>query len=393
MGDIETADEPTERFSLVAGGPFDEVLGRLGLLDADGFPKRYTGGLLAVAAWLLPATLVGAQAFAEDRVAGWAFFTDFTVYARFIAAIWAMLATERYADRRFVLLTRAFREAKILTEDLPALDEALVVADRRTGSRIAEAVVLMIALVASGATTSYAVSIAGVSWEGVVVDGGVVLSWAGNAARFVSNPLFLFLVLRWLWRFFVWAVLLYRISWLRLHLTPLHPDGSGGLGFLAIYPSIFSGFVFALSCVISSSFLKDLAMQPRAPETVWIAIGVWVALCLVFFIGPLLVFVRPLYFAREGAILEYGRLASQHHLAFDLKWSARDGEDLLGSTDPSSTSDLNAGVESAFEMRVVPVDRIAVIQLVASAGIPLLAVVGRQVSLAEIVKWIVGGIV
>ena len=30
---------------------------------------------------------------------------------------------------------------------------------------------------------------------------------------------------------------------------PLHPDRSGGLGFLANFPGIFSGFVFALSSV------------------------------------------------------------------------------------------------------------------------------------------------
>lgn len=391
MGDPETTELP-ERFSLVAGGPFDALLDRVGLIAADGLPTRGAAIVLAAAAWLLPATLASAQALVDDRGAGWAFFTDFTVYARFLAATWAMIATERYADQRFVLLTRAFRDAKILTEDLPALREALVVADRRTASRLAEAVMLAIALALSGATTSYPVEIAGSSWEGTLADGGVVLSWAGNAARFVSNPLFLFLTLRWLWRFFVWGVLLHRISALRLHLTPLHPDGAAGLGFLAIYPSIFSGFVFALSCVISSSFLKDLDLQERAPETVWIAIGAWIAVCLAFFIGPLLVFVRPLYFARERAILEYGRLASQHHLAFDRKWMPRDGEELIGTTDPSSTSDLNASLETAFGMRVVPVDRIAVLQLVVSAGIPMLAVVARQVSLADLLKWIVGGI-
>ena len=36
---------------------------------------------------------------------------------------------------------------------------------------------------------------------------------------------------------------------LSLQLMPLHPDRSGGLGFLANFPGIFSGFVFALSSV------------------------------------------------------------------------------------------------------------------------------------------------
>ena len=52
---------------------------------------------------------------------------------------------------------------------------------------------------------------------------------------------------------------------LPLQLTPLHPDRAAGLGFLAIYPSIFSGFVFALRWVVASSFLKDLSLQRHEP--------------------------------------------------------------------------------------------------------------------------------
>jgi hypothetical protein len=59
-----------------------------------------------------------------------------------------------------------------------------------------------------------------------------------------------------LWRFLASTALLFRISRLPLQLAPLHPDRSAGLGFLAIYPSIFSGFVFALSCGVSSSILR-----------------------------------------------------------------------------------------------------------------------------------------
>jgi len=35
-----------------------------------------------------------------------------------------------------------------------------------------------------------------------------------------------------------------------MQLMPLHPDRSGGLGFLASFPGIFSGVVFALSFVV-----------------------------------------------------------------------------------------------------------------------------------------------
>lgn len=64
----------------------------------------------------------------------------------------------------------------------------------------------------------------------------------------------------------------------------------------------------------------------------------------------------------------------------------------MGSPDPSSASDLNASVEAVQGMRVVPVDIVAVIQLVVAAGVPMLAVVATQIPLGDLVKWLVGTI-
>lgn len=41
---------------------------------------------------------------------------------------------------------------------------------------------------------------------------------------------------------------------------------------------------------------------------------------------------------------------------------------------------------------VVPVDRTAVLQLVASVGIPMMPVIATQVQLADLAKWIIGKI-
>lgn len=92
--------------------------------------------------------------------------------------------------------------------------------------------------------------------------------------------------------------------------------------------------------------------------------------------------------------LDYGRLASQHHLAFHKKWigEARTGEELMGSPNPSSASDLNASVQAVQAMRFVPVDWVAVIQLVVAAGVPMLAVVTTQIPLGDLAKWFVGTI-
>jgi hypothetical protein len=390
----ETA-RPAGGFSLVAGGPFHRLLRSIGLLGADQLPTWRTAVVLALLAWLPLALFAVIQTLVDASYTGWGFFSDLTVYTRYLIAIGVMIVTERYADGRFVILARHFREARLLADDnLPAFEAALAVADRRANSVLAEGIIVSAALVLSGLTAGYAVEIAGSSWEGAMLGGEVVLSWAGVTERYLAGSLFLFLVFRWIWRFVVWGALLFRLSRLPLQLTPLHSDRAAGLGFLSIYPSIYSGFVFALSCVVAASMLKDLGLEGHSAEFVWFAIGGWIAFALVLFLGPMFVFAAPLYRARERALIEYGRLTSQHHLAFHKKWisAATPGENLMGSPDPSSASDLNAALQAVRDIRLAPIDAVAVVQTVAAAGIPMLAVVATQMPLGDLFVWLVGAV-
>lgn len=394
MTDTAGSDE-NERFSLVTGGPFNKALRRIGLVGTDQLPTRRTVIVLASLAWLPPALLAVAQSIADGSYSGWTYFTDLSVHARFLIAIAVMVATERYADGRLVTLAHQFRKAQILSDEgHSAFRAAVAVADRRSSSALAEGLILAVALAWSSVTVPLVVELAGSSWEGTLVNGHAALSWAGEATRFLSNPLFLFLVLRWFWWFGVWTVLLFRISRLPLQLAPLHADGAAGLGFLAIYPGIFSGLAFALSSVVASSMVKDIALQQHSQIVVWLAIAVWLAFNLALFIGPLLVFAHPLYARREQALLEYGRLANQHNLAFHQKWivEGRRGEELMGTSDLSPVAGLTACIKTVAAIRIVPVDRAAFLQLLAAAGIPMLAVVATQIPLADILKWFIGKI-
>lgn len=386
------ATESTElspRFSLVAGGPFHALLGSVGLLAADQLPRARAAVVLVMIAWLPPAVLVAVLSAIDDGYAGWGYFTDPTAYSRYLVAITVMIATERYANRRILALVHHFRESGLLAHDQGSAFAALLdTADRRTSSTPIELVIAAVCLLLAGTSMSIAIDISGSSWGGARESGTVALSWAGNYARFVSTPLFQFLLLRWMWRFLAWTLLLCQIARLPLQLAPLHPDRAAGLGFLSIYPSIFSGFVFALSCVVASAFLRELDLEQLAADTVWFGLAGWIGIVLLIFLGPLTVFVRPLYLAREQALLSYGRIASQHHIAFHRKWiePAMGGEDMLGSADPSSVSDLNASVQAVLDMRTIPVDRSAVVQLLIAAAVPLLTVVAALIPLRDLIR-------
>ncbi|MBK7949630.1 MAG: hypothetical protein IPK00_13025 [Deltaproteobacteria bacterium] len=380
---------PRARFSLVVGGPFHRLLTRLGGMGPDGLPRPRTALILATLAWSIPAVAVVVQSLLDETYSGWVYFSDATVYARFLVTIAVLIMTEHYADGRFEILIREFRATRIIGDDqdevfLRALDQA----DRRSSSAFAEGVLVVLALGLASFGTRVAAGLVVGGWEGDAVDGGVVLSWAGMLASLVSGPLFFFLLLRWCWRFVVWTLLLFRLSGLQLDLMPLHPDRCGGLGFLALYPSIFTGFVFALSSVVAVTVLKELRFVALSTDQIQWMLGIWLAVVVVLFLGPLAVFVPLLRRAREQALIEYGRLAHQHHHAFRRRWldSGRTGEELIGSPDPSSSSDLNAIVTTAQEMRVFPIDHFAVVQLLGAAGLPLLAVALTRVPLVELVR-------
>ena len=394
MADSVSSERPIQ-FSLVAGGPFHALLSRLGLLGTDGLPAWRTAFILALLAWVPPAALAVAQSLVHNGYSGWSFFGDGTVYTRYLVAVIAMVATERLADGRITVLINQFLQARLLDQDAREEFRAIVdKADRQASWPLVEGILLLLALAWSWLSFYFVSATAVSGWEEWTVGGVSRLSWAGTVAELLANPIFLFLMMRWLWRFLVWTVLLFRIARLPLQLTAVHPDRAGGLIFLAMFPGIFSGFVFALSSVVSSSLIKTMTLLAPSQLFIWFAVCGWVLFMALIFLAPLFFFSSPLYRVREQALIEYGRLAQLHHQAFHNAWigSDKQPEELLGHQDPSSAADLNACVQAVLDMRVVPLDRDAILQILAAAAIPFLAVLVYQVPLSEILKWIAGAI-
>ncbi len=381
------------RRSLIIGGPFYSLLGKLGLLGMDQLPAARAGVALAVLAWVVPAVLALIEYAVTGDAVGLAFLADPSALARFLVGVFICVAIEHRADARLSLILDNFRGAQLVSErDMPALTAAIVTADRRTSSRLAEFVFLAIALMVSGLIFNYAVRSDPLAWEGQLVDGAVVFSWPGLAARWVSAPLFQFLFLRWIWRFVAWGYLLFRISRLPLQLSATHPDRMGGLSFVSLYPPVFNGLTFAVSAAIAAALIRDLGFENISLQTVQTLVGVWIVLSVALMIGPLLVFMPRLVVLRDVAIIRYGRLAGELHREFERKWLEGDvnGKALLASSDASSAADTNATVAGIWGLRVVPVELSTVISVALAAGIPMLAVLATQMPLEVLANALLG---
>ena len=83
-------------------------------------------------------------------------------------------------------------------------------------------------------------------------------------------------------------------------------------------------------------------------------------------LGPLLAFAPSLAAAKRTGLREYGTLAKRYTDEFDRKWlrgGAPAGEPLVGSADIQSLADLDNSFEVVRDMRLVPFNLQAVLQL------------------------------
>jgi len=387
--DTKTSTPSEAQISLIIGGPFHSLVGRLGLLGPDRLLGVRAAVVLAAVAWLLPAVLAVLQALLTNDRYALGYFTDPSAVARLLVGVFALVITERTADTRLsILFDNLLGPHLVAVRDRDTVLGALLKADRWTSSRVAEAVMLAVALISPGFLIEFAINTDPSAWEGRVVVGGVEMSWAGIGARYASIPLMQFLLLRWFWRLAVWTWLLFSISRMPLQLSVLHPDRSGGLAFLSLYPPVFNGLIFAISSGFAAAFIRDLAAETIAVQTVQMMVVAWILLVLVLVIGPLLVFAPCLLALKGNAIIRYGRLAAGVNQAFESRWLAPEarGEDLLASGDSGAVSDLNAIAASIWELNVIPVKLPTVMSVALAAGVPMLAVLATRMPLRELAE-------
>ena len=216
------------------------------------------------------------------------------------------------------------------------------------------------------------------SWYATVEGGQLQPSLAGWWVALVSMPVFQFLVVRWYFRFFIWARFLWQVSRIKLNLEPTHPDGTAGLHFLARTGRAYYLVLLALGTVLAGMMANRIFYEGAKLLDFKVEIVGTVGLLVFVVLGPLLVFTPQLRVARRKGMEEYGSLGQQYAREFNRKW-IRGGrpadETPLGSADIQSLADLRNGYLVVEGIRLTPfgmknVTSLAVIMLLPVA--PLL---------------------
>ncbi|MCU0361530.1 MAG: hypothetical protein MUF75_12625 [Bacteroidia bacterium] len=380
-------------FSIINGGLFDRFLKLAGISKPGVNTSLRKIVFYTTIGWLPLAILTAVQGLFLGNKVDLPFLNEFAIHIRLLPAIWLLVMAEGIVDARVKHTIRQFNKSGILSEaGKHTFEQAKKKADRMCESYWAEGVILfliafnLILRVRTNATVL-------TTWGFPDGNNPSALSLAGYWAAFVSLPLFQFVVMRWFWRWIIWFRLLLLIAKADLKLLVIHPDKSGGLGFLGESPLPFSMFTFALSVIFSAVIAERVVFQGFILEDHYALIGAFVVLCVIINVAPLLMFVGPLRKARIRGLSSYHALTTQHHHAFQEKWIDADKKqqnELLGHPDASSAADLSTVYQLAESMTVFPFNIKTMGITVVISILPILAVFALQLPFSELLKMLAG---
>jgi hypothetical protein len=343
--------------------------------------------LLLIVTWipLVVLSLVGGHAWGDSVQEP--LLRDPNIYSRFLFVLPLLELAQAVIERSLsVQMRQFFKSGLVPLEERAAFTRTEDAVIRLRGSVTAELLIAVLALAIS--FTARVLMSPGrdlLTWERQ----GNVITAAGWWYILVSLPILAFFLLRWIWVFALWTWFLFRVSRLDLELTPTHPDRAGGLGFLGWGLACFSLVLMAVSAVISGSLAREILHRGSSLDSLKYHVAVFVVLAIVVVHVPLFAFAGKQARCRFHGLLDFGTLTWRHDRAFEEKWirsleTAQ--ESPLGSADTSSLANLALAYEHIERMQLIPIDKQALVVLVAGTLIPMIPLVGTTIPLAEILS-------
>ena len=218
---------------------------------------------------------------------------DFGGWARFFIAIGLFMLSEQQIEYGLNgKLGQLVRAPIIAPECFAAAASAVVRALRLRDSRAAEIICLGLAIVGTVVWLTRLTASRHSSWAVEIAGDGAHVTLAGWWSVICSAPLFYFLLFRGLWRYIVWAMLLWRIAssssgWSR----PIRRQGRPRLS-RRISERLFD--VRIRGRVEASDHRRQACVRGQHPSvTFGYIITAWLAIVFAFFAFPLLAFSKP----------------------------------------------------------------------------------------------------
>jgi len=360
-------------FSLVLGGPLYQMLRRARLTGPALELVRRRVVMSVLLCWVPLAVLSLAQAHFLGG-AELSFFRDIETHVRLLVSLPVLILAEMIVHQRIRPVVKSFVERRVVTaEELPKFHAAIDSAMRIRNSVIVEVALLIFVFTVGTWVWRRQVALDVASWYASPQGGEMHLTMAGYWFAFVSVPVFQFILLRWYMRILIWFWFLFRVSRLKLHLLPAHPDRAGGLGFLGKSSFAFVPLLFAQGALLAGQIASRIFYNGQSLLAFKMTIAGFVAFFVVAVLAPLFLFTPQLARAKREGLAEYGAFASSYVMDFDQKWLHSKGNDeaLLGTGDIQSLADLGNSFAVVREMRAIPFATDDVVRLLVATVAPV----------------------
>ena len=213
------------------------------------------------------------------------------------------------------------------------------------------------------------------------------LGFGGWWFAYVSRPIFIALLLGWLWRILLITYWFWRISRLDLSLVPSHPDRDGGIGFVEKLPGAYAPVTIAVSAVIASRWAHDITAHGATLQSFKLPLVLFAVVWTLFAFLPLLALMPPMLATRSRAVPAYAALVGSQGRLVHRRWILGEpvGEaPILDAPEIGPVADASVLYEAVKRMRVVPIGKAAVAEVLLPLALPMLVIAAMQVPLAEL---------
>ncbi|HKC45662.1 MAG TPA: hypothetical protein VKC64_17660 [Burkholderiales bacterium] len=318
----------------------------------------------------------------------------FGVHARLLVGVPLLIIAEAVAQNIMIRLFPQFLHARIVRPtDMPKFRAVLARTARLRSATVPWVIIIGVAL--AWAFTGTVVHRAHELLWAAEGGSGPSLGFGGWWYVYVGRPIFIVLLLGWLWRLILLGVTLKGIAKLDLAIVPTHPDRAGGLGFVEKFPAAFSIVVFVIAMVIAGGWGHDAEFHSLDVHSLYPMMAAALVIALLVFLSPYLALAGPLARAKKQALLDYATMVARHGWAVRSKWilgDAKVDEPLLDAPEIGPVADTISLYEAVQRMRPIPLGRAAALAIAVPLLIPFIAVLAIQIPLKELLGGLAKGL-
>ncbi len=322
------------------------------------------------------------------------FLTDFDLQAKLLIAMPLLIILDNLIGAKLSLIIDQFDNSGIIGKEIKASFETIVYDNLDfLRSHWTKIVILIICYIQLYIVFSYEIEhTSQLTWQMNVINGEASLNFAGYWNQLICAPFVLFLSYLWILRIIVWGRILYKISTLKITLFPMHPDLSGGLGFLGYSIRYFSPLAFAFSVIVAGNMTDFMLLEGlHLNDLRWFGLAYFLFITLIFSF-PLLTFGGQLNNAREQSVFQnYDYI---NGLFRELRIKMAKGFDEVNPNDLtlpdySAAADLSMLVDNSLKMKLVPFIFRDFVPLWLMAGIPFLGVLIIEIPINQLFQGLI----